>query len=255
MSDPEVSIVILNYNNPEVIDVCLRTLHMTEGVPYEVVVVDNGSPNPDMVPILRGYRDEGLITTLVENSENAFFSEGNNIGVRASNPNSKYILLLNSDVGFLRPDWLLRLVEWMEGTAKWWPSVWGLRPSIPREGPRDLVSCGWSHDATVEPGHVRPEGWCFLMRREWWREISPDFPWLYGIEEMQASAIREGAKCGVLFNYAPYLVHREGGSGKSRDGAFVNKRVPDIPGWFNGLDIETIDFKLGPDEHSSYICW
>lgn len=250
---PLVSIVILNFNHPEIIDICLHTLAITKGVDYEVVVVDNASTHPESLPKLRQYRDEGLITTLVENSANAMFSEGNNIGVRNSNPASEYILLLNSDVGFLRPDWLTQLVGWMEGTTKSWPSVWGLAPTIPSEGPRDIVSAGWSHDANIQ-GNVRPEGWCCMLRRKVWREISPDFPHHFGFEEMIAAVVRDGAKCGVLFNYAPYMVHREQGSGLT-PGGVINTRQPDMAGWFSGLTIESLDFTLGPNEHDTYMCW
>lgn len=251
---PRVSIIILNYNHPEVIDICLHTLAMTEGIDYEVVVVDNASADPDSLPNLRKYKEQGLLTTLVENPVNAYFSEGNNIGVRNSNPESEYILLLNSDVAFLRGDWLAQLVGWAEGTTKYWPSVWGLKPSEPRPGTRDIVSCGWSHDINV-PGNARPEGWCLLIRRSLWRDCSPDFPMNNGLEEMLGGVIRDGAKCGVLCMYANYLVHRELGS---KDPGHVEPpadRLPDIAGWFADTDIESIDFTLGRDEHSSYLCW
>jgi GT2 family glycosyltransferase len=251
---PRVSIVILNYYHPEVIEKCLRTLTCTEGVEYEVIVVDNGSDEPTK-QALRGFKAEGLIDTLVENPTNAMFSEGNNIGVRHSNPESEFILLLNSDVAFLgRPEWLTKVIGWMEGTTKYWPAIWDFKPTQPSPGPRDIVSVGWSHDANVVPGNARPEGWCLLIRRSVWQDMSPDFPWHYGLDEMIGKVVRAGAKCGVLFNYAPYLVHREGGSGKTKI-EIQNKRVPDIAGWLSGIDIETLDFTLGPDEHDSYLCW
>lgn len=253
MTDPLVSIVVLNYNHPEVLDVCLNGLAKTTGVPYEVVVVDNGSESA-VVAELRNHRDAGRITTLVENPVNSFFSEGNNIGVRNSNPVSQYILLLNSDVAMLRGDWLTKLLGWMDGTAEYRPTVWGSKPTQPSSGPRDIVSAGWSHDVNVQ-GNVRPEGWCCMIRRSVWREISPDFPFHYGFEEMIANVVRAGAKCGVLFNYAPYMVHREGGTGKAVAGSIVNKREPDMTGWFAGIRIESLDFTLGPDEHSSYLDW
>ncbi len=250
---PEVSIVIVNYNNLPVIENCLRTLQLTEGISYETVVVDNGS-TPDVVQGLRQFKEKGWITTLVESPVNNYFSEGNNIGFRNSSPESKYILLLNSDVAFLRGDWLTKLVAWMEGTAEYKPAIWGFKPSQPRPGPRDVVSAGWSHDVNVQPGMARPEGFCLLIRRSVWQDMSPDFPWHYGIDEMIGKVVRAGAKCGVLFNYAPYFVHREGGSGKSHI-KFENGRQPDIAGWLSGLDIETIDFKLGEFEHESYLDW
>lgn len=252
--EPLVSIVIVNYNNPEVIDICLRTLAMTEGIPYEVVVVDNGS-EPHVVEALREHQADGRIDTLVPEPVNHYFSEGNNIGVRMGNQNSEFVLLLNSDVAFLRADWLTKLVGWAEGTTEHRPSVWGLKPTVVKPGPFDIISAGWSHDANVVPGNARPEGWCLLIRRSVWQDMSPDFPWHYGIDEMVGKVMRAGARCGVLFNYAPYMVHREGGSGKTSVQNIQNKRTPDIAGWLGGLDIETLDFTLGPDEHSSYLDW
>lgn len=253
MPDPTVSIVILNYFHPEVIEKCVRTLAMTEGVDYEVVVVDNGSDQATLDQV-RAFRDEGLIDTLVENPVNSMFSGGNNIGVAHTNPASEYILLLNSDVAFIRGDWLTKMLGWMEGTAEWKPCVWDFHPSQPRPGPRDIVSIGWSHDVNVQPGMARPEGWCIMYRRSVWQDMSEDFPWYYGFEEQVGTIVRAGARCGVLFNYAPYLVHREGASGRARE-EIVNKRTPDMPGWLGGADIETIDFKLGPNEHDSYLSW
>lgn len=251
---PRVSIIILNYKHPEIIEVCLRQLTMTAGVPYEVVVVDNGSDSND-VRILRRYQEEGKITTLVPERKNRFFSEGNNIGVRNSNPASEFILLMNSDVAVIQPDWLVKLIAWMEGTIEYEPSVWGLTPTKPDPGPRDIVSAGWAHDATVIPSQARPEGFCCLFRRSVWRDLSPDFPWLYGFEEACANSIRDGAKCGVLSQYSPYLIHREGASGKIIDGTLNETRVSDISAWFRGLYVETLDFTLGPNEHSSYLKW
>lgn len=253
MTAPLVSIVVLNYNHPEVITVCLDRLTLTTEIPYEVVVVDNGSTS-DTVAVLRQFKDVGLIDTLVEEPVNHFFSEGNNIGVRNSDPGSEYILLLNSDVAVVRGEWLTKLLAWMNGTAEYRPSLWASKPTQPSPGPRDIVSAGWSHDVNVE-GRVRPEGWCCMIRRSVWREISPDFPFHYGFEEMIAATVRAGAKCGVLFNYAPYLIHREGGTGKAVAGSIVNKREPDMAGWFSGLVIESLDFTLGDDEHSTYLDW
>jgi glycosyltransferase involved in cell wall biosynthesis len=250
---PTVSIVILNFNHPEIVDVCLRTLTMTEGVDYEVVVVDNGS-EAHVVDELQRHHEEGRITTLVLEPENHLFSVGNNVGVRAGNLDSEFVLLLNSDVAFLRPDWLAKLVAWADGTIEHRPSVWGLKPTKPEPGPRDIVSAGFAWDPAVVPSLCRPEGFCCLIRRSVWRDMSPDFPWLYGFEEMIASVVREGATCGVLSQYPPYLVHREGASGASKL-EIHQARTPDIPGWFRGLKIETLDFSFGLDEHDSYLSW
>lgn len=251
---PLVSIVILNYNNPRIIDVCLNTMKITTGVDYEVVVVDNGSTTDGTIEMLQSHLEYGNITTLALESQNWFFSEGNNIGVRKTNPASRYILLLNSDVAFLRPDWLTKALAWINGTAEYHPSVWGLAPTVPEPGPKDIISIGWSHDASVEPGHARPEGWCCLMRREQYVGMSQDLPWHGGFEEMVANQVRAGARCGLLCQYAPYLVHREGGSGAPSQ-SHVDTRPAPMSELFNGLPIHTLDFTLGPNEHDSYLSW
>src|ERR1039458_3938571 len=253
MPDPLVSIVVLSYRHPEVIEVCLRTLQITDGVDYEVVVVDNASTPETIVPLQQAQAD-GKITALFESPTNTYFSEGNNIGVAYSNPASEYILLLNSDVAILRPDWLTKMLAWMNGTAAYWPNAWGTHPTIVKPGPLDIVSLGWSHQADIEPGHCRPEGFCCMFRRKWWTNISTDFPMANGLEEMQANAIRNGARCGVLSQYGSYIIHRECAS--SEPGMEIHDtRRPDIPGWFLGLEIECLDFTLGPNEHSSYLLW
>lgn len=253
--NPLVSVVICNYNHPELIQNCLRTMReLTSGVQYEVVVVDNNS-DQNTVAALSDLRDSGRIDTLILSPVNNFFSEGNNIGVRNSNPESKYILLLNNDVAFLRSDWLEKMVTWMEGVPVTTPTVWGFHPTVPSNGPRDIVSCGWSYDNDL-PYKVRPEGWCCMIRRSVWQELSTDFPFHYGLEEMLAKIIRSGAKAGVLCNYASYMVHREGGSrGASVSGIGNMKRAPDIKGWYSGLSIESLDFTIGPLEHESYTAW
>lgn len=251
----KISIVILNYFHPEVIEICLNTLSATSYQDYEVIVVDNGS-DEETVKRLQVFKEQGLIDKLILNDHNRYFAGGNNDGVHASDPESDVILLLNSDVAFIHPDWLTKALAWLEGVPPVTPTVWATKPTVPKPGPKDILSIGWSHDASCLPSMARPEGWCCFIRRTVWTDISEDFPWHYGLEEMLANAIRNGARCGVLFNYAPYVVHREGGSTQDKPKADIrNKRTPDMAGWFAGLEIETLDFTLGPDEHSSYLSW
>lgn len=252
--NPTVSIVILSYFHPEVTEICLRSLAITEGVNYEVVVLDNGSDDYTVENLHRA-AELGYIDTLVLEDTNHLFSKGNNIGVSHTNPESEYILLLNSDVGFIRRDWLAKQIDWMEGEAKWWPSIWNLSPTVPRDIPLDVVSIGWSYDPEIE-GMVRPEGWCCLYRRSVWQDISEDFVWLYGIDEQICNIAWAGAEVGVLSQYKSYLVHLEGGSSSGPQSfCDADKRQPDLPTWYKGVHIESLDFTLGPDEKQSYLWW
>lgn len=252
-----VSIVILNYFHPEVIRVCLHTLQMTTGVDYEVIVVDNGS-DAETIAYLEEHKAEGRIDKLILNSENKMFSEGNNIGVAAADPNSDAVLLLNSDVGFKNPEWLLKLTQWLDGTMVPRPNMWAFSPTIVKPGPFDIVSCGWSYDENLA-GKARPEGWCCLFRKKAWVDMSPDFPYYYGFEEAVALSIRnKGSRCGVLWNYSSLLIHREQGSSTRRTSTYIHSmRAPDMLGWYKDLEVETLDFSHPgePIEHSTYMEW
>jgi hypothetical protein len=156
-------------------------------------------------------------------------------------------------VAFVRADWLTKQIDWIEGKAKHWPSIWNLHPTVPRDIPLDVVSIGWSHDANIE-GRVRPEGWCCLYRRSKWIDMSEDFLWLYGLDEQICNIAKAGGEVGVLSQYGSYLVHLEGGS-SSGPQSFPDTRQPDLPGWYGGVTIESLDFTLGPNEHGSYLWW
>ena len=257
---PDVSIIILNYHHPEIINVCLTQLEKLTlpphcgGISYEVVVVDNHS-DEGTIEHLRWHQEQGRIDKLVLNPTNRFFSGGNNDGVAAADPNSTYLLFMNSDVAVIDESWLVRMVEWIEGKAEHWPTVWGLKPQVPADEPMDILSYGWRHDANIQPGRACPEGFCMLWRRTVWRPFDENFPFHHGWEHTASECIRDGARCGVLFNYAPYIVHKEQGSGQPVEGPAVNNGVPDHGAWLSGLPIQTMDFYLGPDEHLSYLSW
>lgn len=87
-----LSIVILSWNTLELTRNCLRSIFdSVNDIDFEVIVVDNGSPDgsADMV------EQEFPQVILIKNSENLGFTKGNNQGFKASR--GEYILFLNSD--------------------------------------------------------------------------------------------------------------------------------------------------------------
>lgn len=87
-----VSIIIINYNTFQITCDCIESvIAFTKGVPYEIILVDNASPNdnPDLFVI------KFPSIKLVKSKENGGFAKGNNIGIRESS--GDVILLLNSD--------------------------------------------------------------------------------------------------------------------------------------------------------------
>ena len=87
-----VSIVIINYNTFQITCDCISSvIEKTRDVPYEIILVDNASPddNPDDFLI----RFPSI--HLVKSKENGGFAKGNNIGIEHAK--GDIILLLNSD--------------------------------------------------------------------------------------------------------------------------------------------------------------
>ena len=89
---PLVSVIVLNYNGMRFLDTCYSSLMKTEYEPVEWIMVDNASTD-DSVKFVSQHFPE---VTLILNHENAGFSKGNNIGIRAAK--GKYVVLLNNDV-------------------------------------------------------------------------------------------------------------------------------------------------------------
>ena len=96
---PKLSIVILNYNNKNIIFKCLDNLiKFNKKYNYEVLVVDNGSTDGSY-ELLKKYK--GI--KLFQNNKNGC-SSGRNIGINYST--GDYILFLDSDQIVLGFNWL-----------------------------------------------------------------------------------------------------------------------------------------------------
>ena len=102
---PAVSLIILNFNKSHLTAECLRSVwRHTEGYPYEIVVVDNGSDTEDfaaLTAISGPFR-------LVRLQTNRFFGEGNNIG--AESARADLVCFMNNDI-IVTPHWLEPLMR------------------------------------------------------------------------------------------------------------------------------------------------
>ncbi|RLT93662.1 glycosyltransferase family 2 protein [Ketobacter sp.] len=87
-----LSIVIVSWNTKDILDDCLESVYReTDGIEFEVIVVDNDSQDGSAEMVKEKY--PGVI--LIVNEKNVGFAAANNIGFNYCN--GKYILLLNSD--------------------------------------------------------------------------------------------------------------------------------------------------------------
>lgn len=109
--EPQVSLIVLNYNKPQLTLECVQSIWAhTEGYSYEVVLVDNGSTHESLAQLA----PLGVAAQLVRVGVNRFFGEGNNIGFEASR--GRYVVFLNNDVT-VTPGWLAPLISRLETDA------------------------------------------------------------------------------------------------------------------------------------------
>lgn len=95
-SEMDLSIVIVNYNTALYLKSCLRTLTLyTDNLNYEIIVVDNFSPERDIEKLSKDFPRVKFIFS----EENNGFGAGCNIGAR--NAAGRYILFVNPDVIFM----------------------------------------------------------------------------------------------------------------------------------------------------------
>lgn len=88
----DVSIILVSYNTKDLTRDCLKSVYeKTQGVEFEIFVVDNNSHDGSAEMIEREFPE----VRLIRNSENKGFGAANNIAIRQSN--AKYIFCLNTD--------------------------------------------------------------------------------------------------------------------------------------------------------------
>jgi GT2 family glycosyltransferase len=101
MSNPLVTIISINYKQASVTCEMLASLQAITYPNYEVIVVDNASPEDEITPVENSFPD----VQLIRSSQNLGFAGGNNLGIAAAK--GKYLLFLNNDTevapGFLEP--------------------------------------------------------------------------------------------------------------------------------------------------------
>mgnify|MGYP001570445755 CR=1 FL=1 len=104
MENPNLSIVILNYNVKELLLNCLQSIFKNKGKEnWQIIVVDNASSDGSVEAVKEKYeiasspsapRNDDVVE-LVENKSNLGFSAGNNAGVKKAK--APVVLFLNPD--------------------------------------------------------------------------------------------------------------------------------------------------------------
>ena len=92
----DVSVIIVNYNSFQLILDSIESIYeFTDGVNFEIIVIDNDSTERDIEQINKHYKD----VVFIKNNKNRGFGSGNNLGAKYAN--GEYLFLLNPDTVLL----------------------------------------------------------------------------------------------------------------------------------------------------------
>jgi len=141
--------VILHYLSIELTEKCINSIiEFIDTNEYEIIVVDNASPNNTGKELKEKYNKTDKITVLI-NQENIGYSAGNNVGIKYAVENLKcdFIVVLNNDTRVIQKDFTQVILDEYERShfAALGPQVFdpdNRNDSNPVQGnpPLDLVS-------------------------------------------------------------------------------------------------------------------
>lgn len=219
MGQYKVSIIMLTYNAPEYVKVSINSLrHLTQGIEYELIVVDNHSRLRTRL-LLKKLIREGKIDKIKWNKTNLLFAKGNNVGSHIAQEDATHYLLINSDIEIHDKNWLNHLCH------------------ICPEG-------GISAFGLVESEPVRADGYCMLVDSAFYKnnELDENYEWFWSITKLQAKALKEGRRVVAVKEHDDLIYHFGGKSGKSfRHAKGMDEDIRHICSWFEGRHIEIIE--------------
>lgn len=117
----KISIILLNYNWWKFNKPCLDSILRQSYTNFEIVFVNNLSTDWSLEEAKKIYTKEINIwkMKIIENKENYGFAEGNNIGVKYTDKDAKYICLINNDT-VVEVNWLEELIQCIESDETLW---------------------------------------------------------------------------------------------------------------------------------------
>lgn len=214
---PFISILMLSHNAPDYVAHSVESVRaITDGVDYELVVVDNLSDQPTRELVSR-LHDEGAIDRLKLMDYNSMFAEGNNIAAGLASPRATHFLLLNSDIEVRHPQWLQRLLAVHD---------------------RGVTSYG------MAPDPMRCDGYCMLIDADLYRAnpLDTTYPWFWSVTRQQAGLLSQGFQVQGYSEHEKWLHHFGGRSGSAwKNAKGVDLTREEVREWFGGHSAVVLD--------------
>jgi GT2 family glycosyltransferase len=108
-------VIVVNFDRHALLAAALRSLLAPQGLPFEVVVVDNGSSDGSPESVLDFASTAPFPIRLIRNRENRGFCAANNQGIAVAS--APFIALLNNDAE-VEPGWLAALHAAFDGAPE-----------------------------------------------------------------------------------------------------------------------------------------
>jgi len=107
---PRVTIIVPTWNKAELLGRCIASLSATTYADYDLLVIDNGSDEPDTLELLAeiNARSGARVVRIDRRPEGFSFARLMNEAV--SHVTSDYVLFLNNDTQVISPEWLSQMV-------------------------------------------------------------------------------------------------------------------------------------------------
>lgn len=201
----DISVIIVSYNTADLTLACINSILLSQGVNYEIFVVDNNSSDGSVDAV----RDRFPNVRVISNTTNRGFGTANNQALKECS--GDYVVFLNPDTT-VEPDSLFNMLQFM-----------GSHPEVGLAGPKVFNPDGSRQDSVSYryPGHrygaadigVLPGtiacvlGACQIVSRKLLQEINgfdEDF-FLYGEDQDICLRIRKRGFEIALINEASIM--------------------------------------------------
>jgi GT2 family glycosyltransferase len=148
---PKVSIIIPTRDKADLLRACVESvLHSTDYPHYEVLVVDNGSSDPDALAYLERIRTRPNVRILSYDHPYNYSAINNFAAAHAAHP---YLCLLNNDTEVIAPEWLTEMMRY------------AVRPDVGAVGAKLLYDDGSIQHAGVVIGICEAAGHAHRFER------------------------------------------------------------------------------------------